>query len=349
MSQRGAYHHPPTSTTQRIDISVDGKMSAARESRMFSLDSESQIGLRKVSVSATYSPDAVATLRLGDCREFLRTLPDAEAALVATSPPYNLGKAYETRRPIEDYLREQEEVVRESVRVLSPRGSLCWQVGNHVAGGEVYPLDLLLYPIFKKFGLRLRNRIVWTFGHGLHCSRRFSGRYETILWFTKGEDYTFNLDAVRTPSKYPGKRYFKGPKKGQLSGNPLGKNPTDVWEIPNVKFNHVEKTVHPCQFPVELVERLVLSLTNEGDLVVDPFMGVGSALVAAVLRRRRGAGADIVPEYVRVAKDRVVQALEGRIRTRPMGRPVYQPPKVVEVAKPLETRRILTGLTGRLD
>jgi adenine-specific DNA-methyltransferase len=318
--------HLPPSTEPRIDIALGRSFSKYPRSGMFTLDPESDIGVRRVSVSSVYSPESVASLHLGDCREFLRQLPDQEAALVVTSPPYNIGKEYESKRSLDDYLAEQDEIIGECVRVLDDRGSICWQVGNHVSDSEVYPLDILLYPLFKKQGLRLRNRIAWTFGHGLHCSRRFSGRYETILWFTKGDDYTFNLDSVRVPSKYPGKKHFKGPRKGQLSGNPLGKNPTDVWEIPNVKNNHVEKTIHPCQFPVELVERLVLSLTNEGDLVVDPFMGVGSALVAASLHRRRGAGSDIVPEYVKVAKERIISALSGRLETRPMGRPIYEPP-----------------------
>jgi adenine-specific DNA-methyltransferase len=166
---------------------------------------------------------------------------------------------------------------------------------------------------------------VWHFEHGLHCSKRFSGRYETILWFTKGNDYLFNLDPVRVPQKYPGKKQYKGPNVGKYSCNPLGKNPSDVWIIPNVKHNHIEKTVHPCQFPVELVERLILSLTEEGDLVIDPYMGVGSTAVAAVRQGRRAAGAEIVPEYLGIARERVVKAANGQLRTRPMHRPVYQP------------------------
>src|SRR5207302_3301864 len=157
----------------------------------------------------------------------------------------------------------------------------------------------------KRLGLKLRNRIIWTFGHGLHCTKRFTGRHETILWFTKSDDYTYNLDPVRIPQKYPGKRkYKKNDHYGELSGNPLGKNPGDVWVIPNVKSNHVEKTEHPCQFPVELVERLVLAFSNEGDWVFDPFMGVGSTVVAAIRQNRRGAGSEIVPKYVRLALDR---------------------------------------------
>jgi adenine-specific DNA-methyltransferase len=277
-------------------------------------------------IAASHSEGAQVTLHLGDRNDLLRSLPDEAAHLVVTSPPYNLGKAYEKRTSLSRYLEAQRETIEGAVRVLNGHGSLCWQVGNYVDSGEVYPLDAVLYPIFKSFGLRLRNRIVWHFEHGLHCQRRLSGRYETILWFTKGDDYVFNLDPIRVPSKYPGKRYYKGPKAGQYSCNPLGKNPGDVWVFPNVKHNHVEKTIHPCQFPVELVERLVLSMTNPGQLVVDPYMGVGSTAVAAVMHGRRVAGADIMEEYLSIARERVELAARGELRTRAMGTPVYEPP-----------------------
>src|SRR6266498_235758 len=244
-------------------------------------------GLR---ISTTWDSENDVTLFTGDCRDFLRQLPDHSAQLIVTSPPYNIGKSYERR----------------------------------------FPLDILLYEFFTRRGLHLRNRIIWHFEHGLHCSQRFSGRYETILWFTKSDgngNYFFNLDPVRVPQKYPGKLYFKGPNKGKPSANPLGKNPGDVWVIPNVKHNHPEKTDHPCQFPVELVERLVLSLTKEGDLVGDPYMGVGSTLVAAVLNKRRAAGSDISAEYVKTASHRIEEAAAGVLRTRPRHRPVYEPPR----------------------
>ena len=259
--------------------------------------------------------------------EFMAGLPDASMKLIVTSPPYNLGKSYEQWSPLDDYLDGQSQVIAECVRLLHPTGSLCWQVGNYVSDGEMAPLDTVLYPIFKSHGLRLRNRIVWHFEHGLHSSRRLSGRYETINWFTKTDDYTFNLDPIRVPSKYPNKRHFKGPNVGKLSGNPLGKNPSDVWVFPNVKSNHVEKTVHPCQFPVELVERLVLSLTDPGDAVLDPYMGVGTSIVAAVMHHRSGYGCDVVQEYVDIARQRLLELQTGTLRTRPMGKPVYDPTK----------------------
>jgi adenine-specific DNA-methyltransferase len=160
----------------------------------------------------------------------------------------------------------------------------------------------------------------------LHCQKRFSGRHESILWFTKEDEYTFNLDPVRVPSKYPEKKHFKGPNKGKFSSNPLGKNPSDVWDIPNVKSNHVEKTDHPCQFPVGLVERLVLSLTNPGDNVLDPYLGVGSTAVAALKNGRNAYGCDVVQDYIDIAQGRIDQLHEGTLRTRPMNKPIYQPP-----------------------
>lgn len=231
------------------------------------------------------------------------------------------------RLNLEEYLEQQGAVIEECVRTLSRRGSICWQVGNYVNNGSIIPLDTVLYPVFSDLGLKMRNRIIWHFGHGLHCSKRFSGRYETIMWFTKSDDYTFNLDPVRVPQKYPGKKHFKGPHAGQLSGNPKGKNPTDVWVIPNVKSNHVEKTEHPCQFPVELIERLVLSMTDPGDWVLDPFLGAGTTIIAAIRHGRRGAGAEIMPRYVQIARKRIEQQIDGTLRTRPMNRPVYDPRK----------------------
>jgi adenine-specific DNA-methyltransferase len=283
-----------------------------------------------LDIATTFAPENLVTLYHGDCLKFLQTIPDESVQLVVTSPPYNIGKEYEKVLDIEVYRAQQQQVIEECIRILKSEGSICWQVGNYVSNGEIIPLDILLYDCFKQNGLRLRNRIVWHFGHGLHCSNRFSGRYETINWFTKSDDYVFNLDAVRVPQKYPGKRHFKGPKKGEYSGNPLGKNPSDVWEIPNVKSNHVEKTEHPCQFPVALVQRLVLSMTNEGDIVFDPFMGVGTTAIAAIINRRRAAGAETVEHYYNLAVERIIKAFAGELRIRP-DKPAYKPPKNISL------------------
>jgi adenine-specific DNA-methyltransferase len=281
--------------------------------------------------------DRDAVMHLGDRLQLLAAFPDQSVQLIITSPPYNIGKDYERKRSLDEYVQEQIETITACHRVLRNGGSICWQVGNHVNGSggaqEVYPLDIVLYPVFKKLGLRLRNRVVWHFEHGLHCSKRLSGRHEAIIWFTRGDDYVFNLDPIRVPQKYPGKKQYKGPRAGQYSCNPLGKNPGDVWVFPNVKHNHVEKTVHPCQFPVELAERFVLSCTNPGDIVLDPYAGVMTAVAAAVMHGRRGAGADVVEDYVRVGQQRVDMARAGFLRVRPMDREVYRAPEGSTITK----------------
>jgi len=291
----------------------------------------------ELHIATHFEPESEIVIFSGDVTDFLTQIPDNSITLIVTSPPYNLGKKYEKRTSIEQYLQTQTEVIMQLYRILRNDGNLCWQVGSFVENGEVYPLDILYYPIFKKLGMKLRNRIIWRFGHGLHASKRFSGRYETILWFTKSDRYIFNLDPVRIPAKYPGKRYYKGPNKGKLSGNPLGKNPSDVWEIivqdwnssvwdiPNVKSHHPEKTIHPCQFPIELVERCVLALSNEQDWVFDPYMGVGSTLIAAIMHHRRAVGCEKEPQYVKIIYQRLQDYLNGTLPYRPLGKPIRQP------------------------
>lgn len=309
-----------------------------------------------VTVEEQFNPEAKFVLFQGDVNDLLKTIPDETIKLIVTSPPYNMGKEYETRVKVTKYLEQQAATIQELYRVLRADGSICWQVGNYVENGEIFPLDIFYYPIFKSLGMRLRNRIVWHFGHGLHASKRFSGRYETLLWFTKGDTYTFNLDAVRVPSKYPGKRHYRGAKKGQLSGNPKGKNPSDIWflmaqewetglwDIPNVKSNHPEKTIHPAQFPIELVERCVLAMTNEDEWVFDPYAGVGSALIAATRHRRRAMGSEKEEKYVEIARKRVGDFFRGELKIRPLGKPVYQPTgreKIAQMPKEWQQRRLM--------
>lgn len=262
-----------------------------------------------------------------DVEKVLDNLPNEPIFdLVVTSPPYDIGKSYEKRIPFKDYVVWQKNIIQKIYPRLKNTGSICWEVGNHITKkGSIIPLDIALDPIFRDLNMYLRNRIIWHFGHGLHSKNRFSGRYEVIMWYTKSNDYVFNLDAVRIPSKYPGKRHFKGPHKGELSGNPLGKNPEDVWDdIPNVKSNHIEKTIHPCQFPVGLIERIILSMTNEGGLVFDPFAGVASAGVAAILNNRNFWGCEIVDDYIEIGKERLIQAIEGTVQYR-VNKPLYNP------------------------
>jgi DNA modification methylase len=279
-----------------------------------------------------------------DVSEGLEHKAGQKFRLIISSPPYNIGKSYEkdAKRTIEDYTRWQEDIAEKLVQSLEDDGSLCWQVGSFVNGDTIVPLDFIFYNIFTKLGLKLRNRIIWRFNFGRNADKRFSGRYETLLWFSKSDSYVFNLDPVRVPQIYPGKRHSlskQSEKAGLPSGNPLGKNPSDywefsaekdfrenpIWDIPNVKANHVEKTIHPCQFPIELAERCILAFTNVGDSVLDPFVGTGASVIAALKCNRMSVGIDKEKNYIDVAQERITALRRGDLRMRPIGKPVERP------------------------
>jgi adenine-specific DNA-methyltransferase len=312
------------------------------------LHAKSLVQEKKISYGISGNYVGVYDVEFGqaDALEFLKSVPDKSIKLVVTSPPYNIGKVYEKRKEFGEYLDYQRLVAKECVRILKDDGSIAWEVGNYVYKKEVYPLDYFFYKIFKEENdLKLRNRIIWRFGHGLHASLRFSGRYETILWFTKSDDYTFNLDPVRIPQKYPGKTYYKGSKKGLPSGNPLGKNPSDIWDvliqdweegvwnIPNVKSNHPEKTSHPAQFPIELVQRLVLALTNEKDTVLDPFGGVGSTAIGSIMYGRKAVSIDRDQGYTQIALKRLKDYIKGNLKIRTIGTKIYAPSGKEKISK----------------
>lgn len=277
----------------------------------------------------------------GDAQQELAKLSDGDVQLFVSSPPYNIRKPYERDGfpGLGEYKRWMEVTVALLWDKLNSSGSVCWQVGNHIQGGTITPLDYLFFDIFSHAGFKLRNRIIWTFNFGLHAKTRFSGRYETLLWFTKSEEYTFNLDAVRVPQIYPGKRHSSRKGKSGPSGNPLGKNPSDYWEfdgkatfvddpiwkIPNVKANHPEKTDHPCQFPSEVAERCILAFSDAHQLVVDPFAGTGVVPIAARALGRCGLGIELKPEYAQLARGRAWALESGDARLRPSGNPVRQP------------------------
>lgn len=277
----------------------------------------------QMKIYKRYNENNKVTAFHGDCLKLLKRLPDESVDLIITSPPYCMKKAYEDPHDdIETFKKQHMDIFPDIYRVLKTGGSICWQVGYHVSENYLVPLDYIIYELFTEKSkqldnpLILRNRIIWTFGHGLNSTSRFSGRHETILWFTKGNDFLFDLDKVRVPQKYPGKKAYKGPNKGMLSGNPLGKNPSDVWDIPNVKAMHIEKTEHPCQFPVAIPQRLIKALAPENALVLDPFMGAGTTGVAAVIEGMRFVGAELQDNYYEISLERINAALNGNAKIR---------------------------------
>lgn len=287
----------------------------------------------------------------GDALEQLRLVRDESVQLCVTSPPYHLGKSYEkeSKRSFDEYTEWIKEILQNISSKLKDGGSLCLQVGSSVKNGEVVPLDYIFYPYLNELGLKFRNRIIWRYNFGLNATRRLSGRYEVLLWYTKGEDYKFNLDPIRVRQLYPGKRHSmrKGARAGLPSGNPKGKNPSDYWEfnpekaffgepvwnIPNVKANHLEKVEgHPCQFPNELVERCVLAFSDPGDVVLDPFVGTGTTVICADLHDRVGLGIELSAEYAQDANERLVRARAGELPIRASGKLPREPKSGEKVA-----------------
>lgn len=245
-----------------------------------------------------------------DVLDFLADIPDNSLAAHITSPKYNLGKSY-GGCPGADTMRYTYfhgwlmQVISELGRTVKPGGVVCLNTGKTRDWTDrLLPMDVMLFEDLRQAGLVFQTRIVWTIPHGLTPANRPADRYETILVFSKGEP-KFNANAARIPQKQPGKRAFKGPNKGNLSGNPYGAAPTDVWtDIPNVGNNHPERALgaHPAQFPVALAKRLTLLYTLPGDTVCDVFVGSGSTAIAAVETGRHFIGADLFYEDLRAKR-----------------------------------------------
>ncbi|MEW2474470.1 site-specific DNA-methyltransferase [Micromonospora gifhornensis] len=248
---------------------------------------------------------ALDHIHLGDCLEWLRALPAESVDCIVSSPPYNIGKKYETRQALSSYMEKQNAVLAECARVLKNTGSIFWQVGSYAIDGMLVPLDIKFFPVLEELGLRPINRIVWVRQHGLHARNKFSARHETILWFAKSKQYKFDLDDIRVPQKYQNKKSWRGSNKGELTCNPLGKNPGDVWAFQNVKHNHEEQTIHPAQFPEAMVARMVLATTHPGDVILDPYMGTGTVAVVAQDHDRHFLGAELSAEYHDIALRRL--------------------------------------------
>lgn len=244
--------------------------------------------------------------RIGDCRELLKTVPTGSVRLVVTSPPYNIGKPYgqyKDKIALNDWQELINEVTKEVCRILTPDGSFFLNLSPVPLGDskEIMPLPFIGYQIFKDNGLYLRNMITWTFNNMQNCTNRLSGRYENILWGVKDIDnYIFNLDDVRIP-------YITKNDK-RLEGG-VGRNPTDVWYFDRVN-NMTKKKLnlsHPTVYPLPMIVRIVKMATNPGDIVLDPFAGSGTSLVAAKIMGRKGIGFELDDKYK--------EEFERRIRT----------------------------------
>lgn len=232
-----------------------------------------------------------------DVCDFLALLPDNSVQLHVTSPPYNIGKPYaggvsaDCLRHV-GYLGWLVQIISEVERTLRPGGTVVFLVGlTYNEKGERFPLNVMLDPFFRMTGLTFQNSVVWPSQNGLTPKNRLKESYEVLMVFSKGEP-RFNPNAIRIVQKNPGKRAYKGPNRGKLSGHPLGAWPTDIWNVTHLMHNHPEKSDHPAAFPKEIPKRAILAYTTPGDLVCDMFCGDGASEIAAIEAGRAFVGCD---------------------------------------------------------
>lgn len=252
----------------------------------------------------SYETDGVAIYQ-ADCIEGMRRMPEGLVNLTVTSPPYNIGKEYEELAHLDDYISWCEKWIKEVYRVTEPKGAFWLNLGylEVPQKGLAVPISYLLW---DKTPFYFLQEIVWNYAAGVACRKRLSPRNEKFLWYVKNSDeYTFNLDDIRDPNvKYP-----KQKKNGKLKCNPLGKNPSDVWQIAKVTSGEnrssVERTAHPAQFPMKLIERVIKASSKKGDLILDPFMGSGSTAQCALRNGRNVIGFELEKKYIGYAEQRI--------------------------------------------
>lgn len=244
--------------------------------------------------------------------DMLSSLENIKAKLIdltVTSPPYNIGKEYEKVRPINEYVAWSKKWIGQVYKVTKKNGAFVLNLGyiSIERKGHAVPLPYLLW---NKTKFYLNQEIVWNYGAGVAASKYLSPRNEKLLWYVKDmNNYTFNLDEIRDPDiKYPNQK-----KNGKIRVNSIGKNPSDVWMVAKVTSGKdrasSERTPHPAQFPVDLIERAIKGFSNPGDIIMDPFMGSGTVAEVALANRRKVIGFEVNSNYCELIRERVNRLL----------------------------------------
>jgi adenine-specific DNA-methyltransferase len=241
----------------------------------------------------------------GDTLEMQKKVEGELFDAIITSPPYNIGKEYEDIKSLQDYINWSIQWISGSSKTLASNGAFLLNLGYVSIEGQARAVPLP-YLLWDKVPLYLNQEIIWNYSAGVACKNYLSPRNEKILWYVKdSKNYVFNLDAIRDKNvKYPNSK-----KNGKLRVNTLGKNPSDVWEIAKVTTGYnrssEERTPHPCQFPTDLIDRLILGFTNAEGIVFDPFIGSGTTFESCIKNMRYCVGFEMKPEYCKIAKNRI--------------------------------------------
>jgi DNA modification methylase len=285
----------------------------------FGLDNE--IVARPVTPISHLRP---GVLYHGDNIDILRQMEDESVDLIYLDPPFFSNRTYEViwgdeaevrsfhdrwDGGIERYVDWIEERCRELHRILTPTGSLylhCdWHAGHY--------LKVMLDDVFES-RKRFQNEIVWYYRGAGVSKRRWARRHDTILFYTKSDEWTFNVDDVRVEYAEATRERFKhhvgnvrrgGADFGPQKLNPKGKHPDDVWQISILAPSARARLGYPTQKPEELLEMIVLASSNEGDLVLDPFCGCGTTVAVAEKFGRNRIGIDISPSAIEICERRL--------------------------------------------
>jgi DNA modification methylase len=232
----------------------------------------------------------------GDNLEVLAKMPSGEVALAYLDPPFGTGRdfgAYDDRWPDRASLvRMLRPRIEQLHRVLHAQGSIFVHIDHRVAHEIARVLDEVFGAGDRDptGGAGFRNEIIWTYGLGGSSSRFYPRKHDTIFWYTKGTDWYFDPPLMPARSNR-----MKGQQKKQI----------DVWDVAAINNMAKERTGYPTQKPLALLERIVAAHSRPGELVLDPFCGSGTTLVAAKKLGRRALGIDQSPEAVKIARARV--------------------------------------------
>lgn len=259
----------------------------------------------KNSIGKPYFETDDCLLYAGDCLDLMKKIDPAFVDLTITSPPYNIGKEYEEPMSLENYLDWCKNWISEIHRVTKHQGAFWLNIGylEIPEKGKAVPIPYLLW---DKTPFYFIQEVIWNYGAGVAGRKFFSPRNEKLLWYVKDqENYVFNLDDIRDKNvKYPNQK-----KNGKLKCNPLGKNPSDVWQIPKVTSganrSSKERMPHPAQFPIALIDRIVKASSNPNEIVLDPFFGSGTSAIVALSNGRKFVGFEINKKYCDLAVERI--------------------------------------------
>lgn len=291
-----------------------------------------------VALSGLEGP-TVHTVYVEDCLRVLKQIPDGSIQLVVCDPPYNISVA--NWDDLAEYADWAAKWLREVERVLAPSGNLVLFGGlQYQAEAGSGDLLSLLHWMRRNSRMLLANLIIWNYPNGMSAHRFFANRHEEIAWFAKTSKYYFDLDAVRQKLDPKTLATYKKDKRLNPDNLEKGINPTNVWRIGRLNGNSKERVGHPTQKPIELIRRIVRSMSYPGSTILDFFAGSGVTARVAIEERRHSIVSDIDPMFpdflskhlTGLTGEHEFQLAAGSIAA------ASRRPRQVEAAKPIRLR-----------